>query len=126
MFFIFFEGKRKQRSIPIIKPLENRTYQYTRTIAGLYLDKNENYEIALKQIALFFEFIRIRLRVPTEKIDKRFMETVAARSGNSMEDTKKLFTFIEKIQVQKQAGKEELLSLYKDITQYKKKLDGKS
>lgn len=123
--FVLFEGKRKQRSIPIIKPLTNKTYEYTRTISGMYLDKRESHEIAKKQIVLFFEFIRTRMRIPTELMNSKFFTAVAARSGNTIEATKKLFTFIEKVENQQHTSQEELLQLNKEITSFKKKLDGK-
>jgi len=126
LLFVLFEGKRKQRSIPIVQPLTNKTYQYTQVIAGMYLDKNEYHEIALKQISLFMEYIRTRLRVQTNKIDSHFINTISARSGNTFEETKTLFTFIEKIQNQTNTSKLELLKLHKEITEYKKKTDGKS
>ena len=126
LLYVLFEGKRKQRNIPIVKPLTNKTYEYTQTISGMYLDKRQYHEIAQKQIVLFFEFIRTRLRVPTERINDRFFETIAARSGNTVEDTKTLFTFIEKVQHQHTTTKEELLKLNKEINQYKNKVDGKS
>jgi hypothetical protein len=126
VLYVFFEGKRKQRSIPIVKPLTNKTYEYTQTISGMYLDQKQYHEIAQKQITLFYEFIRTRLRIPTEKINDRFLENVAARSGNTSEDTKTLFTFIEKVQHQRSTSKEELIKLNNEITQYKNKIDGKS
>ncbi len=126
LLFIIFEGRRKQRSIPIVEPLTNKTYEYTRTIAGMYLDKNEYHLIAQKQIALFFEFIRTRLRVSTENINERFYKTVAERSGNTNEDTLKLFTFIEKVNNQNNTSQDELLKLYQKIKEFKKKTDGKS
>ncbi|AFL81627.1 hypothetical protein Aeqsu_2167 [Aequorivita sublithincola DSM 14238] len=124
LLFIIFEGRRKQRSIPIVKPLTNKTYEYTRTIAGMYLDKKENHLIAKKQIALFLEFIRTRLRVPTENMNERFYKTVAERSGNTQEDTLNLFTFIEKINNQNNTSEEELLKLYQEIKEFKKNTDG--
>ncbi|CAM3378363.1 DUF4350 domain-containing protein [Aequorivita lipolytica] len=126
LLFIIFEGRRKQRSIPIVQPLTNKTYEYTRTIAGMYLDKKENHLIAQKQIALFMEFVRTRLRVPTEKINERFYKAVAERSGNTQEDTLKLFTFIEKVNNQSNTTQEELLKLYQEIKEFKNKTDGKS
>lgn len=119
LIFVLFEGKRKQRSIPIIKPLTNKTYQYTQTIAGMYLDKKQHHQIALKQIDLFFEYLRFHLRIPTEIINTRFLIKVAARSGNSLENTKELFNFIEKIQKQKNTNPEELIQLNKLITTFK-------
>ncbi|EDM44700.1 hypothetical protein SCB49_14050 [unidentified eubacterium SCB49] len=125
--YVLFEGKRKQRSIPIVKPLTNKTFEYTQTISGMYLDKNEHHKIALKQMNLFMEFIRTRLRLPTEKVDNRFLKAVAARSGNTLENTKSIFTLIEKIQHQNPqlTTQEQLEELYKTITHFKQQTDGK-
>lgn len=124
--FILFEGKRKQRPIPVIKPLTNKSYEYTQTIAGMYLDKKDHKEIAKKQILLFLEFIRTRLRLPTEKIDKRFIQSVASRSNSSEEDVTFIFSEIDRIHKKPQIPKEELEILYKNIKNFKTKLDGKS
>jgi len=126
VLFVFFEGKRKQRSIPIVKPQVNRTYEYTRVISGMYLDKKEYHEIAKKQISLFFEYIRIRLRVPTETINSSFLNAVAARSEKTLDETKNLITFIEKVQNQHTTSKEELLKLNREISEFKKNIDGRS
>lgn len=120
LLFIIFEGKRKQRSIPIVKPLTNKTYEYTQTIAGMYLEKDEYHAIAQKQITLFLEFIRTKLRLPTENLNQRFYKAVAERSGNSLDDTIKLFTLIEKIHSQNDTAKDELMKLYREIAEFKK------
>ncbi|WGF91765.1 DUF4350 domain-containing protein [Aequorivita marisscotiae] len=125
LLFVIFEGKRKQRSIPIVQPLANKTYQYTRTIAGMYLDKKEYKLVAEKQIALFLEYIRTRLRVPTETLNDRFYKAVAERSGNTQQETLNLFTFIEHLQNKRFTTQEELLKLYQEIKEFKKKTDGK-
>lgn len=126
LLFVLFEGKRKQRSIPILKPLTNKTFEYTRTIAGMYLDEKQFHEIAKKQIALFLEYIRTQLRIPTEKWNTRFFEAVASRTGNTNEETKTLFTFIEKVENQNDTSQLELQKLYKKINAFKNKTDGKS
>lgn len=120
LLFIIFEGKRKQRSIPIVKPLANKTYEYTKTIAGMYLDKNEYHAIAQKQIVLFLEYIRTKLRLPTENFNQRFYKSVAERSGNTLQDTLDLFTLIEKINSQNSTRKDELMGLYQKINTFKK------
>ncbi|NCT18480.1 MAG: DUF4350 domain-containing protein [Flavobacteriaceae bacterium CG_4_8_14_3_um_filter_34_10] len=126
ILFILFEGKRKQKPIPIVVPLTNKTYEYTQTIAGMYLEKKEHLEIAKKQIALFFEFIRTRLRLPTEHINQRFFEALASRSNSSVEDVKSIFLSIENIQKKPTISKEELLVLYQKINHFKTKVDGTS
>ncbi|QIE58119.1 DUF4350 domain-containing protein [Rasiella rasia] len=126
LLFVLFEGKRKQRKIAVVAPPSNKTFEYTRTIAGMYWDQKDYGAIANKQIALFLEFIRTRLRIPTETMNSRFMKTVAARSGNTEEDTKALFTFIQQIQALEQITPETLFKLHTKITTYKQKTDGKS
>ena len=119
LLFVIFEGKRKQRSIPIVKPLTNKSYEYAQTIAGLYVDKKEYHTIAKKQIVQFLEHIRTKLRVPTENMDRQFYRTVAERSGNTLENTTDLFTLIAKINAQNTTTKAELIMLYKEIEQFK-------
>jgi len=126
LLFIIFQGKRKQRSIPIIKPLTNKSYEYARTISGMYLDKKDHHGIARKQIALFLEYIRTQLRLPTENLDSRFLKALAARSNNDLETTKSLFTFIEKVKHQQTTSEQELIKLNQLITEYKSNIDGKS
>jgi len=126
LLFIIFQGKRKQRSIPIVKPLTNKSYEYARTISGMYLDKKDHHGIAKKQVALFLEYIRTHLRLPTENLDSRFFKALAARSNNDVETTKSLFTLIEKVTHQHSTAEQELVKLNKLITEYKSNIDGKS
>lgn len=126
LLFVLFEGKRKQRKIPIVMPPANKTFEYTRTIAGMYYDQKDYKAIAEKQAALFMEYIRTHLRIPTERLNTRFFKAVAARSGNTLEDTTALFTFIEQVQHQPTIAPETLLKLNAKITTYKQNTDGKS
>jgi hypothetical protein len=124
ILFIIFEGKRKQKPIPIVTPLTNKSLEYTQTIAWMYLEKKEHQEIAKKQITLFLEFIRIRLRVTTEHFNNRFFEAVALRSNSSVEEVKSIFANIESIQKKTEISKEELQTLYHKINHFKTKVDG--
>ncbi|WP_121665771.1 DUF4350 domain-containing protein [Mesonia aquimarina] len=119
ILFVFFEGKRKQKSIKIIPPLKNQTYDYTRTVAGMYLDKKDHKAIAEKQIEYLLYFIRTGLRTDTGKINDEFYLTLAERTKNKLEEVKALFNFIEKIQQKPKISKEELLSLHKKISTFK-------
>ncbi len=125
LLFVIFEGKRKQRYIPIIKPLANKTYEYTQTISGIYRDKKDNEEIAGKIISQFLDYIRTKLRVQTENINTNFIKDVAFRSGNSFDKTKELFEHIKKYQNKKDITNQELKNIYKEIREFKTKADGK-
>ena len=126
LLFVLFEGKRKQRKIPVVVPPANRTLAYTQTIAGMYLDQKDYKAVAEKQITLFKEYLRTQLRIPTEHVNSRFLNSVAARSGNTLEVTKELFTFIERLQKRTEITPEMLLKLNQHINSYKNTADGKS
>ena len=125
LIFILFEGKRKQRSIPVIEPLRNQTYHFTRTVAGLYLDQKDYRNIALKKIALFLEYVRSQYRLPTSEINLTFYEELAANSGNNPEDVKNLFSIFREINEKESVTKDDLKRLNQAIKNFKKDKNGK-
>lgn len=119
VLFVFFEGKRKQQSINVIPPLKNQTYDYTRTVAGMYLDKKDHKAIAQKQIDFLLHFIRTHLRTETNEINHEFYQVLAERTQNELEEVQELFKYIQQIQQQHQISKQELLALHKKISTFK-------
>ena len=121
LLFVLFEGKRKQRAIPVVEPLQNQTYHFTRTVAGMYLDRRDFKKVADKKIALFLEYVRLHFRVPTNSIDKEFYISLALNSGKDLEEVKKLFQLIQNIEPKQTITKEELLSMNTAIASLKNK-----
>ncbi|SHI63459.1 DUF4350 domain-containing protein [Aquimarina spongiae] len=119
VLLVIFEGKRKQRSIPIINPLKNQTLAFTRTISGMYFEKEKHKEIAKKQNLLFLEYVRNTLRVPTNNIDEKTIIDIAARSNNTIEDTKELFNSFNTLHNTPKIEKEQLIRLYQLIKEFK-------
>lgn len=95
VIYIIFEGKRKQRAIPVVTPLTNKTLDFTRTIANMYYENEKHYDIAQHKIQHFLEYIRVHLHIQTDTIDDRFLNEIAVKSNNSLEDTRVLFKTIE-------------------------------
>lgn len=125
LLFIIFEGKRRQRPIPIMEPLRNQSYDYARSIADLYLEQNRYKELALKKIALFLEYVRINYRISTEDIDSEFYRNLASRSGNSLADTEALFARFQELQEQRNISQKEFQALSEAINTYKTTKNGK-
>jgi len=98
LIYIIFEGKRKQRAIPIVKPLKNQSVDFTRTIANMYYENSKHKEIAHHKIQHFLEHIRNHMYLITSEINTEFIKNLAARSNNSVEDTEKLFNYIKELQ----------------------------
>lgn len=119
--FVLFEGKRKQKSIKIVPPLQNKTHDFTRTVAGMYLAEKDHKTIAEKQINLFLNYSRTQWRVNTEQLNDEFLKNLSERSGNSKEETQDLFKYIAFVQGKQQLNKNELIKLNTQITNFKKK-----
>ncbi|MDT0650403.1 DUF4350 domain-containing protein [Autumnicola edwardsiae] len=125
VLFIIFEGKRKQRPIPVVAPQKNQTYEYTQTIADLYLEQKRYKELASKKIELFLEYIRINYRLPTQEINEQFYLDLSSRAGKEPEEAKNLFNTINSIKSKAQISKEEFLKLSRKINEFKDTKDGK-
>ena len=119
LFFIVFEGKRKQRYIKVITPLKNQTLAFTRTISNMYYEKSEHYDIAIHKIEYLLEFIRLKLRVPTSEFNDNFYNQVAMKSQNTKDDVLALFSYCREIQNKRQITKAELLKLNSLIEAFK-------
>lgn len=119
--WVLFEGKRKQRAIPIITPLPNQTLAFTKTIAGMYLEKQDHKSIALHQINHFMEYIREEYVMQTADRGLDFIERLASKSNNTQEDTKRLMDYITSIGQKYPITKEELLKLNTLIEAFKTK-----
>ena len=122
LLFVIFEGKRKQRNIPIITPLKNQTLAFTRTIANMYYEKSEHKSIAEQKITYLLEFIRTKFHVPTVKVDADFYKQVAARSSNSIEKVESLFNYIDFVHRSNQITEEQLTKLENLINEFKNPL----
>ncbi|MDT0689049.1 DUF4350 domain-containing protein [Salegentibacter sp. F188] len=125
VLFIIFEGKRKQRPIPVVAPQKNQTYEYTQTIADLYLEQKRYKELATKKIELFLEYIRINYRISTQEINEQFYLDLSSRAGKEPEEARDLFKNINKSESKAQISKEDFLELSRAINEFKDTKDGK-
>lgn len=119
VIYIIFEGKRKQRAIPIVEPLKNQTVDFTRTIANMYYENGKHKDIANHKVQHFLEFIRNTMYLSTSEINDSFITNLAARSNNSIEDTQKLFEFIKSLNNKGQINNIELERLNTLIENFK-------
>ena len=118
LLFIIFEGKRKQRAIPVVKPLKNQSYEYTQTIADLYLEQKKIDELTKKRIQHFKEYIRTDLKLDPDKKQDHFYTILADKSGNSIEFVKELFKNIEAVS-NKKATAQDFENISKGIHKFK-------
>ncbi len=82
LLFIFFEAKRKQRIIPIIKPLENTTLEFVATIGNLYYQRGDHKNIAEKKITFFWDRVRSNYYLNVSPGQDGFAEVLAKKTGH--------------------------------------------
>lgn len=113
LMFMIFEMKRRQRIIPIIKPLGNTTLEFVNTIGNLYYQRSDHKNIAEKKINFFMDQLRSKYWLNTTHLDEIFITTMAKKLGRAEEDVRKLINVINAIRSKEKITAEELLELNK-------------
>ncbi len=111
LFFIFFNSKRKQRIVPIIKPTENTSIAFAEAIAGLYLSKKDNKVVAEKMITYFNEHVRTKYFLNMHINDSSYADILSRKSGVAIDTTKQLTDAIVNINASEKVSDEKLLLL---------------
>ncbi len=111
LVFMVFEAKRKQRIIPIIRPLANSTLEFVATIGNLYYQKGDHKNMAEKKISFFLEQVRTQFYLNTFDRDHRFIETLSKKSGHDHQETVALIQLIKTIGQKNKIGADELKEL---------------
>lgn len=107
--FVFFTAKRKQRVIPIIKPLSNTTVDFTKTVSNLYLQNKDYADLINKSIIYTLENIRRKYWIDTTKLDEQFILSLHAKTGKDKQDIKQFVSFVEQFKASPNYASEELL-----------------
>jgi hypothetical protein len=94
LIYIFFEGKRRQRVIPVVEPLQNTTLEFVETVGRLYYQNRDNADLAEKKIAHFYDFLLHRLHIRYREGDKTLITTLSRKAGMPEKDIQEIFTLI--------------------------------
>ncbi|GGE94441.1 DUF4350 domain-containing protein [Hymenobacter cavernae] len=121
LLFILFEAKRRQRIIPVLKPLPNTTLLFTRTVASLYRQGSNHQLIAEKKVGLFLEYVRTRFQENTTNIaDEQFRERLAQKSGLARGRVDELVRLINFARTAPRVSDVELLTLSRLISAFRR------
>ena len=94
LIFIIFNAKRKQRIVPILKPLPNLTVDFTKTIGNLYYQEGDHQNLIDKKIIYFLEKIRNEYLIDTTKLDDNFIQKLHHKTGKNITDIQELVYLI--------------------------------
>ena len=111
LLYILFNSKRRQRTVPVIKPVENNSIAFTEAIAGLYLAKKDNKIIVEKIINYFNEHVRTKYFLTGNFSEATYADSLSRKSGIPREITEPLINTIEILSATDKVNDEQLLSL---------------
>lgn len=115
ILFIIFNAKRRQRIIKIIKPLQNTTLAFVKTISHMYYEIEDHENIINKKITYFLEKIRTDYHLDTSILDDEFISKLASKLNRQPRDIKELIDYINLLKSSTDYKEEHLLTLNKYI-----------
>jgi hypothetical protein len=116
--FVLFEGKRKQRIIPVIEPLPNNSLDFVKTVGNLYLSMGNHKNIADKKMVYFFDYIKNHYFL--HSTDSQFKERLASKSGIVEHKVNKLLNYMDELRNRTVISSEELMELNNQIDDFLK------
>ncbi|MBF8458079.1 hypothetical protein IV494_12925 [Kaistella sp. G5-32] len=118
LLFVIFNAKRKQRIVPIIEPLKNKSVEFVKSIGNLYLQEGDFHDMMAKKAQYFLNRVRLDLMIDTQNLDEKFAQTLHLKTGKSLEKINEAIDFIKR-------GQDPYASVMKeDLVKMNRLLDG--
>jgi len=121
IFYVLFEGKRRQRIIPIVAPLKNDSVSFVETVGKLYYNKGNHANLADKMVQQFLEWVRSNYHLSTNLLNEQFITQLIIKSGKPEATVRALMEMIHEVRISG-AGVDDayLYQLYNTIQQFYK------
>lgn len=117
-----FKSKREQRAVKIIKPEQNLSKEFAKTIGTLYYENGHPGNIIHKKIDYFLYTIRSNYQVETMNLlDEKFLRVLSLKTAVSVEETTALFSFIHECKSRNDFTIEEVKKVNRRIEEFKSK-----
>ena len=119
LIFMIFTAKRKQKIIPVINPPANKMLAFVRSIAGLYLLKNNNADLILKKQVYWGEELKRKygIDIVNEPHDYDFYKRVAAKTRQPVDEIRRLFIDLGVIDEKTYVSDEEMMRLVAEMNE---------
>jgi len=118
LIYLIFEGKRRQRIIPIMEPPKNTSLQFVETIGSLYYNQKDHKAIAEKKITYLLAYIRTKFYLKTNEIDQEFRSDLSNKSGISPQKINDLFDYISFVQNNDYITENQLIILNEQVENF--------
>ncbi|MFK5982445.1 MAG: DUF4350 domain-containing protein [Flavobacteriaceae bacterium] len=118
LLFVIFRGKRVQRIIKVIEPLENSSIEFTKTIGDLHFQHKDFGNIIQKKITYFLEKIRSQYYLDTNSLNEEFCKKLAQKSNSNVEETTQLINTIKMLKGKSFHSEQDLINLNKLLEEF--------
>lgn len=120
LLYLVVESKRRQRVIPIVKSLENRSLQFVKTIGSLYFNQRNNADLARKKLIFFKEFLREHYFINIISSTSNCITMVSLKSGVSSDLVKQLLNSADYYETKQSVADVELIELNRKMEMFYK------
>lgn len=113
IIFMIFTAKRKQKAIPVIKKPANILLQFVKSIASLYLQKNNNADLILKKKIYWGDTLKRKygINIWIENPEREFYLRIADKTRQPINDIRRLFLDLNAIDENTYVSDEEMIDL---------------
>ena len=113
LIFMIFTAKRKQKVIPVIKKPVNNLLQFVRSIASLYLQRNNNADLILKKKIYWGDALKQKysINIREENPDREFYLRVAEKTRQPVGEVRRLFLDLNAVDENTYLSDEEMIDL---------------
>ncbi len=98
LMFVVFNVKRRQRTVPVIHPLQNKSVEFVKSIGNLYLQEGDFHDMMAKKAQYFLQKVRTDLLLDTGSIDEHFTRKLALKTGHDIKLVEEAVVLIGKAQ----------------------------
>ena len=99
LMYVLFEGKRKQRIIPIVAPFKNDSVSFVETVGRLYYNKGNHANLADKMVQQFLEWVRTHYLLITNLLNENFIRQLTIKSGQTEATVRETMEMIHEIRL---------------------------
>ncbi len=110
LLYVIFQGKRKQRAIPIFESTKNQSIAFIRTIAYQFFTEKNHREIAKLKAVHFLKFVREQLLIDLAYHQKGFAEILSQKTNFPIEKVQKLIDLISRAEKNEAISSEDLIT----------------
>jgi len=118
LLYVLFEGKRRQRLIPLKPVLHNSSLDFAETLGRLYYLHHNNKNLAQKMIQHLLEHIRHHYYLNTNQLNDEFVTSLARKSGHPHDVVNNMISQVHAIRMAHAVSDDDLQYFYNSIYQF--------